>query len=104
MIERYACVWEFRVLSGCEGEFEQHYGPNGTWARLFAQSTGYIETLLLRDDQLSGRYLTVDRWVAEGAYREFRSAYASQYEQLDRQCANLTTDETLVGAFVERAG
>lgn len=102
MIERHAYVWAFRVVPGCEVEFERHYGPNGTWARLFARSTGYIETLLLKDRENAGRYLTVDRWIDEDAYHAFRSAYSRQYEQLDRQCADLTTDERLVGEFAER--
>ena len=101
MTERYTYVWEFQVLSGCEAEFEQHYGPNGTWARLFAQATGYIETLLLKDSANAGRYLTVDRWIDEDAYRAFRSANSRQYEQLDQQCAKLTTAENLVGEFAE---
>ena len=104
MVDRYTCVWEFRVKPGCEAEFEHHYGPNGTWARLFAQATGYIETLLLKDSAITGRYLTVDRWVDEEAHQAFRSAYSRQYEQLDQQCAKLTTAENLVGEFTERVG
>jgi len=104
MTERYTYVWEFQVLSGREAEFERHYGTNGTWARLFAQATGYIETLLLKDSAIAGRYLTVDRWVDEEAYQAFRSAYSRQYEQLDQQCAKLTTAENLVGEFTERVG
>lgn len=104
MTERYTYVWKFRVMSGCEAEFERHYGPNGTWARLFAQATGYIETMLLKDRADAGRYLTIDRWVDEEAYRVFRSAYSLEYEQLDQQCAKLTTAETLIGRFTERVG
>jgi heme-degrading monooxygenase HmoA len=104
MIERHTYVWEFRVEPGCEAEFEQHYGPNGTWARLFAQATGYIETLLLKDGGTADRYLTVDRWVDEAAYRAFRSAHLREYDQLDQQCAKLTTAETLIGLFAERGG
>jgi len=102
MIERFVYVWEFRVRPGCEAEFEQHYGPSGTWAQLFALSTGYVETLLLKDNEHPGRYLTVDRWADEAAYQAFRSAHSRQYEQLDRQCAKLTTHEALIGLFSER--
>ena len=104
MTGRYTCVWEFQVLSGREAEFEQHYGPNGTWAGLFAQAAGYVETVLLKDAANAGRYLTVDRWVDEAAYRAFRSAYSRQYEQLDQQCAKLTTAENLIGLFEELGG
>ena len=104
MIERYAYLWEFQVMPGYEAEFEQHYGPSGSWARLFAEATGYIETLLLKDSAHAGRYLTVDRWISEEAYVTFRSAYSRQYGQLDQQCAKLTTAENLVGVFTEPVG
>lgn len=100
MTRRYAYIWEFRVVAGREAEFEQHYGPGGTWAQLFDKSTG-VETVLLKDRERSGRYLTIDRWMDAAAYQAFRSAHSRQYEQLDRQCAELTLDETLVGRFNE---
>jgi heme-degrading monooxygenase HmoA len=101
MASGYAYVWEFQVHPDMAEAFERHYGPAGTWAQLFRNSPDYIETLLLSDKAVPGRYLTVDRWRTEAAHDAFRAAYSQQYEQLDRDCERLTSGERSLGAFAE---
>lgn len=101
MKNSYSYLWEFQVDPGMEAAFEAHYGPTGTWARLFRLSPDYIETLLLKDNAAPGRYLTLDRWRSEEGYQAFRSAHATQYAQLDKECARLTAAERSLGAFGE---
>ncbi|HEX4954067.1 MAG TPA: AAA family ATPase [Thermoanaerobaculia bacterium] len=100
----FSYVWEFEVPPAHSAEFERHYGPAGTWARLFHQAAGYLGTLLLRDLTTPGRYLTVDRWRSEAAYRAFRQRFAQEYEDLDRRCEHLTTSERQLGSFTEPRG
>ena len=97
----YAYLWEFEVSQDLAADFEQHYGPTGTWAQLFRRSPDYIETLLLKDNAVPGRYLTVDRWRSEDAYLTFKSAFATQYAQLDNECERLTAGERSLGEFSE---
>jgi heme-degrading monooxygenase HmoA len=97
----YASMWEFQVPFDLQPEFEQHYGPGGTWARLFGGSAGYIETILLKDRSTVGRYVTVDRWLDEEAFLAFRSSFSRQYDQLDRDCERLTVNEQWLGVFTE---
>lgn len=97
----YAYVWEFLVPPDKEHEFELNYGPTGTWAQLFRESPDYIETLLLKDKAVPGRYLTVDRWRTETAHHAFRAAFSKQYEQLDKACEHLTVEERSLGSFNE---
>ena len=101
MDDFYAYLWEFQVDPDFEAEFVRRYGPAGAWARLFGQSPDYIETLLLKDNQISGRYLTLDRWRSETGYLAFKLAYAAQYAQLDLECERLTKGERAVGAYGE---
>lgn len=96
-------IWEFRVRPDCVEEFEKHYGPTGSWALLFRQAEGYIETLLLKDVNEPLRYVTIDRWRSEDDYRAFRSRFAPQYAELDRRCESLTTRESELGRLVEIA-
>lgn len=96
-----AYVWEFRVEAGRREEFERHYGPDGTWARLFRRADGYLGTLLLQDPADRSRYLTIDRWESRSAHRAFRARFAAEYEALDRQCEALTARETAIGEFTE---
>ena len=99
MLARYTYLWEFHVAGERREEFENQYGPGGAWVKLFRQSTGYIETLLLRDHANDGRYVTVDRWESEAAYRDFRSRFAAEYSELDERCQHLTNKEMSLGHY-----
>ena len=96
----YVYIWEFHVLPGCEPEFERHYGPSGSWVRLFRTARGYLETVLLRDLTQPQRYLTIDRWESEAVYRAFRQASAADFAALDSLCEALTVSERELGQFV----
>ena len=52
-------------------EFERVYGPNGEWAEFFRRGKGYIGTELLRDVEVPGRYLVIDRWESAESYNAF---------------------------------
>ena len=58
---------------------------------------------LLADRETEGRFVTLDRWEDEAAFRAFRSepALAAAYDILDRACAAWTTHEALLGTFSE---
>lgn len=97
----YACVWEFVVPAARRAEFEIDYGPDGRWVALFRSAPGYLGTLLLHDDAMPGRYLTVDRWRSVDDYHAFRATHAAQYEALDRECEGLTLAERSIGSFTQ---
>jgi GNAT superfamily N-acetyltransferase/heme-degrading monooxygenase HmoA len=95
----HVSMWEFRVRDGRTGEFLQHYGPGGTWERIFRRAPGYLGTELLRNDADPCRFVTLDRWTSRAALAAFRQHFAKEYADLDRQCAACTTTETELGAF-----
>jgi heme-degrading monooxygenase HmoA len=96
-------AWEYQVRADAEAEFLRHYGPEGSWVRLFRRAAGHVETLLLRDADEPGRYVTVDRWEGAAAYAAFRERFATEYAALDEACAALTTSERSLGTFVAEA-
>ena len=102
MEDSYTCLWEFEVRPERQVEFEQHYGRDGSWTRLFRQSNDFIETLLLKDISNPGRYITVDRWRSKEAYLAFRSNYANQYIQLDKTFNQLSFHENFFGEYSEQ--
>jgi heme-degrading monooxygenase HmoA len=104
LLARYTYLWEFHVDRERREEFERHYGPNGCWAALFRRSPGYVETLLLRDPANPRRYITIDRWESEAAYRSFRARFAAEYTELDERCQCLTTQELSLGHYDEASG
>jgi heme-degrading monooxygenase HmoA len=45
----FVTLWEFEVKPGSEELFEQAYGPEGEWVRLFRRAEPYRGTRLLRE-------------------------------------------------------
>src|SRR5271168_2957480 len=96
----FAILWQFDITEDKIAAFEAAYGSSGSWAALFALSPDYLGTELLKDAYVPGRYLTIDRWRSEEAFRAFRAEHDADYEELDRGCDSLTASETRIGAFV----
>jgi heme-degrading monooxygenase HmoA len=92
-------VWEFVVKEGAVEEFERAYGPDGTWARMFANHHGFRGTTLLRDADWPRRYLTIDTWDTEGDRRRMLNRDQVRYRDLDEAMAELTESEAEIGSF-----
>ena len=93
----FVTVWKFVVNPEKAAAFEQHYGPEGTWARLFRKAPGYVRTELYRGD--GGEYLTVDYWESAETYLEFKRAMGEEYAALDAELEALTErEEAIVSA------
>jgi hypothetical protein len=101
MQKRFTYIWEFIVLPELESEFLKQYGAEGSWAKLFKQDSSYLETILLTDNSILRRYVTLDRWKTEQAYKSFREKYANEYNALDKLCEGLTKEENFLGSFWE---
>jgi heme-degrading monooxygenase HmoA len=95
----FVILWQFDITEDHIDAFEAAYGVQGSWATLFARSPEYLGTELLKDAFVPGRYLTIDRWRSEDAFRAFRAQNDPDYEVLDRGCDSLTAAETRIGAF-----
>lgn len=95
----FIVLWQFDVAEEQAAAFEAAYGPQGSWAKLFGAAADYLGTELLRDAYVPGRYVTIDRWTSEDAFRAFRAVHDAEYEQLDRACDVLTASESRIGAF-----
>jgi heme-degrading monooxygenase HmoA len=72
-----ALVFSYEVRD--PAAFEHAYGPDGDWARFFRQGRGYIGTELLRDVEMPGHYLVVDRWETAEAYNAFAAEHREEY-------------------------
>jgi heme-degrading monooxygenase HmoA len=104
MPRNYLAIWEFEIKPESRAQFEEIYGPDGAWARLFRQSTDYRGTKFLRDLSRPGRYLTLDHWSSREAFHAFKQEHATEYATLDKHCESLTERETMVGEFEEAQG
>jgi heme-degrading monooxygenase HmoA len=97
--QTFTYIWEYRVLPESTDQFHQFYGSHGEWVQLFERAAGFIETTLYQDRTDHLRYVTVDRWESEAAFTEFRSAFAAEFDRLDRAGERLTLDERPLGEF-----
>ncbi len=95
----FAYIWEYRVKPSSEDTFREYYGPAGAWVELFRRADGYLGTRLYRDISDPGRFVTVDRWASEKAFRAFRKRFRAEFERLDGLCESLTESETALGEF-----
>jgi hypothetical protein len=95
----YAYVWRYRARPGAEAAFEEAYGRDGAWVRLFSSDDDYLGTLLLKDRGRSRGYLTVDRWASRASFESFRAEHKAEWDALDRQCEELTELEQEVGQY-----
>lgn|SRR5690242_7391695 len=95
----HVILWEFRVAAERRVAFEAAYGPDGDWARLFAQGAGFIGVELLRCTDESGRYVTVDRWRSRADFDAFKGAFGTAYEALNVKLEQLKAEEQRIGAF-----
>ena len=96
----FVILWQFDIAEEKIASFEAAYGSQGSWSQLFARSSEYLGTELLKDAYVPGRYVTIDRWTSEEAFRAFRAQHDADYEALDRACDPVTAAETRIGAFV----
>ena len=97
----FTYIWEYRIKPDAESAFREHYGPEGDWVRLFRKATGHIGTQLYQDREDPKRYVTVDRWESEQAFRNFRKRFATEFAELDKLCEGFTMSETPLGSFVD---
>ena len=92
-------IWEFQVRPGMEKQFEEVYGPQGEWARLFSRDEAYLGTELIRDSKVPRRYVTLDYWSSEKAYDNFRNCHRESYKAIDQKCEAMTEGEREIGRF-----
>jgi heme-degrading monooxygenase HmoA len=92
-----AILWTYRVRPDSRARFEANYGPEGEWAALFGQASGYHGTELLR--RADGHYATIDRWEGGQDFERFKERFREAYEALDKRCEALTLEEQFLGQF-----
>ncbi len=94
-----AILWEYSVPHENLAEFERHYDSSGTWVIFFRKAAAYHGTVLLRDPESPGRYMTLDHWDSLDAYQSFCAEHEAEYRRIDAMCATLTDSERRLGLF-----
>jgi heme-degrading monooxygenase HmoA len=92
----YVIVWKYEVSADRDKDFRVAYGPDGDWARFFGNHDGYLGTELITNE-LSGQYMTIDRWESAETFAAYLETEREEYQRLDQQFESLTVSEQLVG-------
>ena len=92
-----ALVFSYDVRAAAE--FERVYGPEGEWARFFGGGRGFVGTELLRDVEVPGRYLVIDRWESAEAYNAFVAEHRDEYMRCVDETAFHHEHELRFGTF-----
>ena len=95
----YAIVWTYTVRPEKVDAFVSAYGPAGAWGQLFMAAEGYLGTELLRSEERSDDFITIDRWESRDAFVAFMGASADAYHELDERYGGLCLIENRLGAF-----
>jgi hypothetical protein len=95
----YVTIWEFTSKPEARTEFEHLYGPDGEWVQLFRRSKAFLRTEFFRDRNAENRYLTLDYFVSQAGYDDFRREFRQEYDALDRRCDGVREGEREIGPF-----
>jgi len=93
-------MWEFRVRKGMKKHFEEVYGSDGDWVKLFEQDESFIKSELVHDAKVERTYVTLDFWASQQAYDAFRKQHVAEYRTLDQKCEKMTDSEREIGRFI----
>lgn len=91
-------LWRYEVTAGQREEFIRHYASDGTWAKLFETSEGFVGTLLWQDEKDASVFYTADHWTSAAAFDAFKQDAKARYEKLDQAFEALTAAECFLGA------
>jgi heme-degrading monooxygenase HmoA len=93
----YRIAWEYDVRPAQVAQFEQVYGSDGLWIKLFRNSVDHVDTELYRSITKANHFVTVDTWRSRAAYESFRKAHATEYAHLDEWCERIVERERTLG-------
>lgn len=95
----YIYIWEYDISEENLDAFEETYGKDGDWVKLFSGKDGYVGTEFYKDPEKEGRYITIDKWESKEKLMKFREEYKDEFDGIDKRCMALTKSETEIGKF-----
>jgi len=95
----YVYMWQYEVKKEFIEKFKNNYGPIGKWNEFFNKSDCFLKTELLVDEQNEGKFITIDYWLSKETYLEFITKNKTDYDIIDKQCAEYTQTETKIGEY-----
>ena len=92
-------IREYLIKESWRGQFELVFGPGGKWSKLLDRCPGFRGTMVLRDTQNLGRYLTVTLWNSEEQRERDLADYSTDFASLKVALSDWIDCSTDVGVF-----
>jgi|SRR3989304_4754866 len=96
----YLTIWEYKIKPEMKNEFENLYGSEGAWVKLFEKFPDYIKTELHHDIKNPDRYVTIDYWKTRESYYRFKETSKREFLEIDKKGEDLTLEEKQIGEFL----
>ncbi|SNT13252.1 hypothetical protein SAMN05421640_2429 [Ekhidna lutea] len=93
----YCLVWKYK-LSSNQAKFEEEYGRNGGWFKLFESCEDYLGSDLLKSSD-GKTFIVVDKWMSKADYQDFLDENKAEYDQLNEKSKALYDEEEQMGEF-----
>ncbi|MFT5641994.1 MAG: heme-degrading monooxygenase HmoA [Cyclobacteriaceae bacterium] len=92
-------VWKYTVKEATKSEFEEEYGRQGTWFKLFEKTDNYMGLELLHSHTASQQYILIDRWTSREDYESFTTENREENDALSKRFSYLIENEENDGTF-----
>lgn len=93
----YCIAWKYTVTSN-QAKFEEEYGRNGGWFKLFEPCEDYLGHELMKGED-GKTYLLTDKWMSKEDYDSFISAHKADYDVQNEKAKALYDSEEALGTF-----
>jgi len=95
----FIVVWKYTVSREKRDAFQNAYGKNGIWSKLFSTSDKYQGALLHQSMEEANTYFIIDQWVSQADYDHFMLNHNDTYQKISKLLEHLYDKEEKTGAF-----
>lgn len=93
----YCLAWKYTVSSDQE-KFEEEYGRNGSWFKLFEPCDDYLGHELMKSED-GKTYLVTNKWMSREDYEGFLAENRDAYDALNKELMDLYDVEESLGNY-----
>ena len=95
----FVAVWKYEVKEESIEKFEDLYGQNGKWVKLFKENAGYLMTEFVASLSDNSVYITIDKWESNHHYQNYLDKNKNKILEIDVEGEEFTLNETKIGWF-----
>ena len=95
----FVAIWKYEVKEDSIKKFEDLYGQEGKWVKLFKENAGYLMTEFIKNMTQPYVYITIDKWETYTHYQNYLNKNKINIDKIDAEGEEFTENETKIGWF-----